>query len=810
MKKSIKQFFNKTNAIHFLVLTGFILFSVSFFYPVLSGKQLIQSDIQQYSGMSRQVEEYRSEGEEIYWIDNAFGGMPTYQLGARYPYDFLTPIHKIFQLIPQPSEILFLYLLGAYLFLLIIKMPIPIAILGAFAYGLSTYLLIIIQVGHNTKAQALAYMPLVMGGMYLLLNNKRLLGFLLTVLALSMQIRANHYQMTYYMLLLMLVIFIFYGIKAMKDKSLKSFTKNSILLITSGILSLGLNAPPLLATSEYTQFSTRGKSELNLNPDGSLKESTGGLSRDYITQFSYGIFESLNLIIPRIQGGGSREDLGENSDLYEFLVQNGVSQSQSKSFVSNVPTYWGSQPILEAPAYVGITVIFLAIIALFLVRGPLRNGLFFGVILSLLLSWGKNLPWLTNFFIDYFPLYNKFRAVSSIQVILEFCFPILACLGVYQIFVKNDKNNVKSILKISVGFISLLILLLFSKGLLDFSGLMDGYISEGYGPVMMEQILKARKQIYNYDLIRAIIFCLIISTLYFLFYWAKIGKNTAIIFLTAIVLIDLIGISNRYIDREMFVSPRQKKGLFQPRSGDQAILQDDSRFRVFEPSLQLSGARTSYFHSSLGGYHGAKPRRFEELFDYFSTHQIQGVMDMLNVKYLLFEEASQQKVVDNPTALGNAWTIDSLKVASSADDLLEQMKTLDFSNQALVLKNETPQNIPHRFNSDATKEIYLISAKPTNLRYAFSASEEQMVVFSEIYYPNGWYAEIDGKAVDHFPVNYVLRGMLVPAGNHTINFRFEPQVINLGVNIRLIALLVFLMLVSSMVYDQIKKNPVQK
>ena len=227
MKKSIKQFFNKTNTIHFFVLTGFVLFSVSFFYPVLSGKKLIQSDIQQYSGMSRQIQEYREDGEEIYWIDNAFGGMPTYQLGARYPYDFLTPIHKIFQLIPQPSEILFLYLLAAYLFLLIIKMPIPIAILGAFAYGLSTYLLIIIQVGHNTKSQALAYMPLVIGGMYLLLNNKRLLGFLLTVFALSMQIRANHYQMTYYMLLLMLVIFIFYGIKAIREKSLKSFSKSS-------------------------------------------------------------------------------------------------------------------------------------------------------------------------------------------------------------------------------------------------------------------------------------------------------------------------------------------------------------------------------------------------------------------------------------------------------------------------------------------------------------------------------------------------------------------------------------------------------
>ena len=322
----------------------------------------------------------------------------------------------------------------------------------------------------------------------------------------------------------------------------------------------------------------------------------------------------------------------------------------------------------------------------------------------------------------------------------------------------------------------------------------------------MGKILEARKQIYNYDLIRAIVYCLLISALYFLFYKAKIGKTKAITILTVIVLIDLIGISNRYINREMFVSPRQKKSLFQPRSGDLAILKDDSRFRVFEPALQLSGSRTSYFHNALGGYHGAKPRRFEELFNFFSAHQIQGIIDMLNVKYLLFEEDNQQKVVKNHTALGNAWTIDSLKVVSSADKLLLQMKKLDFSNQALILKNEAPQNIPYVFDGDAIKEIDLISATPTKLSYSFSASEDQLVVFSEIYYPNGWYAEIDGKAVDHFPVNYVLRGILVPSGNHTISFRFEPKVIKLGVNIRLISLLVFLLIVSYMVYDKIKNR----
>ena len=807
MRKSIKKFLNKTIVYHFLVITGFALFSVTFFYPVLSGKQILQSDIQQYSGMSRQIKDYRAKGEEIYWIDNAFGGMPTYQLGAKYPYDFLTPIHKIFQLIPQPAEILFLYLLCTYLFLLIIKMPIPIAILGSFAYALSTYLLIILQVGHNTKAQAIAYMPIVIGGLYMILNNKRLLGFILTVFSLSMQIRANHYQMTYYMLILMMIIFIFYGFKSFKDRSFKLFAKNSIILISSGLIALGLNAPPLLATSEYAKFSTRGETELKFNSDGTPKESTGGLSKDYITQFSYGIFETLNLIAPRIQGGGSTEDLGENSDIYEFLIENGVTVTQSKEFAANVPTYWGSQPILEAPAYVGISVIFLATIALFLVKSPLKNGLFLGVIISLLLSWGKNFPLLTNLFIDYFPLYNKFRAVSSIQVILEFCFPILACMGVYKVFEKKEKKNLQYILKISLGFISSLLIILFSAGFLDFSGPMDSYIREGYGPILMEQIVSARKQIYNYDLTRAIIYCLLISIVYLLFHFGKIGKTTAVISLIVIVLIDLIGISNRYIDREMFVSPRKKMTLFQPRSGDKTILKDNSRFRVFEPSLQLSGARTSYFHDAVGGYHGAKPRRFEELFDFFSSHQIQGVIDMLNVKYLLFEEANQQKIIENPTVLGNSWTVDSLIVVNSADELLKEMKTLNFSNQALVLKKEIPKNISYSFNSNALKEINLTSAKPTNLSYDFNASENQMVVFSEMYYPKGWFAEIDGEIVEHFPINYILRGMIVPKGKHKINFLFDPPVIKLGSIIRLLTLLLFFLILFYMFYVSNKKKP---
>ncbi|MEK9603044.1 MAG: YfhO family protein [Flavobacteriaceae bacterium] len=807
MKKLTEKLINKNNFKHLAVIFGFALFSILFFYPVISGKSLIQSDISQYSGMSRQLQEYReNHNEEIYWIDNAFGGMPTYQLGARYSYDFLTPIHKLIQLIPQPAEILFLYLLSAYFFLLIIRMPIPIAVFGAFAYGLSTYLLIILQVGHNTKAQALAYMPLVIGGMYMILNNGGFRGLILTVFALSMQIRANHYQMTYYMLLLMLVIVIVYGIHALRSQNHKSFLRQTTLLIVAGILALGLNAPPLLATAEYTQFSTRGNSELVLNSDGSEKEKTGGLSTDYITQFSYGIFESLNLIAPRIQGGGSSENLGENSELYQFLIQNGLSRSQAKSFVSNVPTYWGDQPILEAPAYVGITVVFIAFLTLFFVKGRLRNGLLTGIILSLLLSWGKNLPFLTQLFIDYFPLYNKFRAVSSIQVILEFCFPVLACLGLYRLLLKPETVEIKKILKVGMGFVAFLLILLFFKGSLDFSGAMDSYLREAYGSILMEQIVSARKTIFTYDLIRAVAYSLAIMLVFFLFKNNKTSKNLTIFVLTALMLSDLIGVSQRYIDRDLFVSPRQKKNLFQAKAGDQLILKDTTRFRVYEPGLNLSGARTSYFHNAIGGYHGAKPRRYEELYEYFRTHQISGVMDMLNVKYLLIQEKNQQKVIENPSVLGVAWAVDSLLVVDTADAVLESMKTIDFNRQAVVLKTEFPSDLSLSYNAQQLKKIELVKNHPTRLKYEFEAEEDQLMVFSEMYYPDGWTVSIDQENVDFFPINYVLRGLKVPSGEHTIEFRFDPPVIKMGSNIRLITILIFLSMVAVLGYQKFKSR----
>lgn len=640
----------------------------------------------------------------------------------------------------------------------------------------------------------------------MILNDRRFGGFILTVFALSMQIRANHYQMTYYMLLLMLVIGIVYGIHALKTKTHRNFLRQSLLLVLAGILALGLNAPPLLATAEYTKFSTRGKSELLRNPDGSLKEKTSGLSTDYITQFSYGIFESLNLLAPRIQGGGSSEDLGEDSELFDFLIQNGLPRSQAKSFVSNVPTYWGSQPILEAPAYVGVTVIFMAFLTLFFVKSRLRNGLLLGIILSLLLSWGKNFPLLTEFFIDYFPLYNKFRAVSSIQVILEFCFPVLACLGLYRLFEKPESKDFKTIVKPSLAFVLLLLIILLSKGFFDFSGAMDSYLGQAYGPVLMDQIVNARKSIFNFDLIRAVAYCLLILTILYYYGKRKISKNIALLALILIMLSDLLGVSQRYIDRELFVSPRQIKNLFTAQKGDQEIKADSSRFRVYEPGLKLSGARTSFFHNAIGGYHGAKPRRFEELYDFFNTQQIDGVMDMLNVKYLLVQQNNEQNIIKNPNVLGVAWAVDSLLIAANADGVLESMKSMDFSSQAVGLKSELPDNLPVKYDTQMMSKIELINNHPTNLKYEFEASEEQLLVFSEMYYPKGWSVKIDQQTVNVFPVNYVLRGLRVPSGKHTIEFTFDPSVVKIGVTVRILTLLVFIFILFFFGYQRFKEK----
>ena len=799
MRISINKVQIRKSLIHLYTAIGFAVVSLIFYSPLLEGKKLYQSDINQYEGMSREITDNRDNfSDEIYWIDNAFGGMPTFQLGAKFAYDILAPIHMLFRFIPRPAHTLFLYLLTMYILLMVLKIPWRIAVLGSIAFAFSTYLLIILQVGHNTKALAVSYIPLVVAGLLLLKQHKLLPGFLVSLVAISLQIRANHYQMTYYMLILLGIYFIVYLVDSYRKKDVKDFITYMSLFFLAGILSLGLNAPNILSTYDYSKYSTRSQSELKLNPDGTEKEISTGLDYDYITQYSYGIFESLNLIAPRVQGGASSEDVGEDSDLYEFLIDNNVPKPQAQSFIKSVPTYWGSQPILEAPAYIGASIAFLFILSLFVVKGPFKWWLLISFILSLLLSWGKNFPLLTNLFIDYVPFYNKFRAVSSIQVILEFAVPLLAVIGLNKFLADSDQKNIRR--SFAIFSVPLIILFLFS-GSLSFVGLYDNYYSNGYGQEIFNQIIEERKNIFNKDILRALLLGgIIFLTLRFS---KSIGRNFTFLIVFIIVFVDLYSVNSRYIDKDLFID--KSINTYQLSEIDNEILLDTLDYRVFNLSTGLSNASSSYYHNSLNGYHAAKLRRFQEYYDYLTFHDNEKLFNSLNVKYLIGkDDQDQDQLYVNPEALGNAWAVDSLLVLDNPDELLNKLKDTDISKIALGLKNSTPKDLPKIFDSKDLIEIEKVKNSSAHLTYNYNALSDQLIVFSEIYYPSGWEVFVDGDKSNFFDVNYLLRGMLIPKGKHKIEFYFSPKIVNTGINIRIITIIITFSLIAYMLYRENK------
>ena len=789
----------RKSLIHLYTAIGFAILSMIFYSPLIDGKKLYQSDINQYEAMSREIQENRDNiSDEIYWIDNAFGGMPTFQLGAKFAYDILSPFHLLFRFIPRPAHTLFLYLLTMYILLMVLKIPWRIAILGSVAFAFSTYLLIILQVGHNTKALAIAYIPLVVAGLVLLRQNNLLPGFLVSLLGISLQIRANHYQITYYMLILLGIYVIVYLIDSFRKKDLKEYIKYIGIFALAGILSLGLNAPNILSTYDYSKYSTRSQSELKLNPDGTEKELSTGLDYDYITQYSYGIFESINLIAPRVQGGASSEDIGRNSNLYKFLVDNNVPRKQADSFVSSVPTYWGDQPILEAPAYIGASIFFLFILSLFIVKGPFKWWLLISFILSLTLSWGKNFPLLTNFFIDYFPFYNKFRAVSSIQIIIEFAVPFLSVIGLHKFL---GDFNVKNINRTFIAFTVPLVLLFLFKGSLSFSGLYDDYYSSAYGPEVFRMIVEERQNIFNKDVIRAIIIgILMFATLRS---YKLIGRNFTFLIVFAIVFIDLFNVNNRYIDKELFID--KSYNTYQMTELDNEILLDTTDYRVFNVAAGLSNASSSYYHNSINGYHAAKLRRFQEYYDYLSFHDTEKLFNSLNVKYLIAkDENNEDQLYQNPDALGNAWPVDSLITVDTADELLIKLKDTDISKLALSINNSLPTSISKVYNSGDLVKIKKTKISSSHITYEFESLSDQLIVFSEIYYPSGWEVYIDDVKSEYFDVNYILRGMVVPSGVHKIDFYFSPRIVKTGLNIRILTIIITFSLIVYMVYKNNK------
>ena len=794
----------KTYLNHFICVAILGIVSVVYFYPIVSGKSIQQSDISQFLGMSKQIVDHREEfNEEPFWLDNAFLGMPSFQVSAKYPFDILYYIDQGIRFLPRPADYLFLYLISFYFLIISLRINYKYALFGALAFGFSTYLIIILGVGHNTKALALGYLPLVLSGFLITLRGDYLKGFIISSLFLGLQVHANHYQMTYYTLIMLLIVVVIHYWDFFKKNELRRIYQSLIVFLSVGLISLMMNAPSLLATKEYSEFSTRSKNDISINPDGSLKESMNGLDKDYITEYSYGILESFNLIFPRFMGGGSSETIRESSKLMEFIRSLEPNQAQQVYQFSKM--YWGNQPIVAAPAYLGISIFFIFLISLLLVNDLNRKWIVISIIISLILSWGKNFSVLTDFMIDSFPLYDKFRAVSSIQVIIEFCIPFLAVLGLKNFFSNDfdEKKKLNSLKYVSVFLISLiLIFYVFGGYILDFKS--DFEIFSQY-PEILNLIIEERKYLFEYDLIRSLIIVISVAIILFLFLKKLIKANVSLALLTIVLIFDLWDVNKSYVNADQFVNSTNVISPFTKAIYDEAILRDKSDFRVYEPQRGFSNARTSYFHKSIAGYHAAKPKRIQNLYDFYISNNNMKILSMLNVKYLIqISEDNPLGVTRNPNNLGNAWFIEETKIVDSADEELLNLNQVELKS-ICITQDQSLKGLNYKL--DNRNSIELVKRKANELVYKSSTTSTQFAVFSEAFYKKGWQAYIDNKPVSHYKVNYLLRGLIIPEGDHEIVFKFYPEIVKSGVYISIVSYLILFMIFIKLILD--KKN-VQK
>ena len=818
---------------HLLAILGFVVISLIYFYPVLQGKALYQSDIAQYTGMAKEQNDFRAnEKSEPYWTNSAFGGMPTYQMGASYPHNYIKKVDELLRFLPRPADYLFLYFFGFYCLLLVLKTDPLKAFFGALAFGFSTYLIIILGVGHNAKAHAIAYFPLVVAGILLTFNKKYISGGLLTLFAIALEINANHFQMTYYLLILLFAITIFYVYKSFKNKHFKSLFYSFGIIIAAGILAIGANATGILATAEYADFSIRGKSELTFNADGSKNQTNSAMNYDYITEYSYGVAESLNLFAPRLFGGSNSEKLDDKSKVYEFISKKGANSEEAKQFTENYGmTYWGEQPIVAAPAYIGAVVFFLAILCLFNDKRKIKYAFLGGAIFALMLSWGKNFSLLTNFFIDYVPMYDKFRAVSSVQVILELCLPVLAIMGLQSFFQSDKDQKFKSLWKSSAVALGIILILLLFKGFFNFSGNVDQQLLQMFGKQsedprfgieFIDALKSDRQSMYIADLMRSGFLILLSGGLLWMNFKNKLSNTLTVILVGILMVGDLVLIDKKYVDTKGFVSKQEVNEPFQPTAADLEILKDTSTYRVYDIQGRLQ-ARSSYFHKTIGGYSAVRPRRFDQLFDYIidkdladlaknideqtlSLTKNSAVLDALNVKYILVPTENGNISIKNRYANGNAWFVNDVKLVNSADEEMKALRTTDLKKTAIINQKYTLDFKNNLMAKDSVSSIKLITYKSNYIKYSSQNESEGLAVFSEIYYPKGWNVYIDGKINSHFRVDYVLRGMKIPAGKHTIEFKFEPQVVKTGSSIALISSILMLLLLIGGIYFENRKQ----
>lgn len=793
---------------HLVAVACFAVITIVYFLPLFSGKQVSQHDIMQWTGMSKEIVDFRDKYHaEPLWTNSMFGGMPAYQISVIYSANLINYVNSVLSLgFPAPASYIFIMMLGFYLMLIALKTDFRLSIAGALAFAFSSYHTVIIIAGHNSKAHAIAYMPLVIAGILMTFRNRLLLGSIITAIGLALQVYANHLQITYYLSLIILILVICELINSIIKKTIPAFLKASVVLAFAAVLGVLTNITNLWATYEYGKYSTRSQSEL------AEKKISTGLDKDYALEYSYGISETFTLLIPRFSGGASSEVLTTGSATYKALKENGSPEQQARNFITSVPLYFGDMRSTSGPPYAGASIVFLFVLGLFVLKGVNKWWLVAATILSVMLAWGENFITLSNIFFDHFPGYNKFRAVSMILVIAEFCIPVMAIFA----FKKITDGSIKQEALIKYLKYSLYIAGGFCLLVMVAPGLFSNFVSNSDEQLkdydwLVAAIREDRASAVRMDALRSLFFVFATGVLIWAYAKNKIKKLSNVYFILAmLVLVDMWPVAKRYLNDDHFVKKSKAEQPFTPSAADQQILQDnDPDFRVMNTTVStFNDASTSYYHKSIGGYHGAKLKRYQELVEYQMSKNNQSVLNMLNTKYFIFQpqQGSEPLAQRNPAACGHAWFVKEYKMVANADSELNALTNFDPKQIAFIDERFNDYMSGLNLTFDSLADIRLTNYLPNNLKYESNTSSEQFAVFSEIFYDKGWNAYVDGKLVPHIRVDYVLRGMRIPQGNHKIEFKFEPKVFYTGEKISMAASAILILLFAGIVFLEIKKK----
>ena len=815
---------------HLIAVAAFLILTVAFFAPLFGGKELKQQDINNWKGMSNEIVTYHEKsGESTLWTNSMFGGMPAYQISVVYGANLLQYVDKVVTLgLPAPASYLFLFMVGFYFLLLTLKVDPRVAVIGAIGFAFSSYFLIIIDAGHNSKAHAIGYMAPIVAGILLAYRGRMILGAAITGIALGLQLYANHLQITYYTMLMVIILLLVELYSFIKEKKIGEFIKISAVLAVVAVLAGLSNITNLWATQEYGKYSTRGPSELTANKEN----QTTGLDRDYITDWSYGVGESMTLVIPDFKGGASEAISSYNKDALKNVDTN------FRQYVGNFGAYFGDQPFTSGPTYAGAVLILLFVIGLFVVKGPVKWWLAAATVLSLLLSWGRNFMGFTNFFLDHVPGYDKFRAVAMILVIAEFTIPLLAILAVDQMIKEADFYKVygkKLLTAIGiVGGITLLIAI--SPGTFtsfysqkEYDQVLQSLKGQQGAQETVDQffsaVSEARRHIVVSDAERSFGFILLAAVLIWTFARYRYKKEYFVYGLMFLVLIDLAVVDRRFISSDDFVKKTKDSAPWEESTADLMMKPDTTQsYRVLNIAVNtFNDASTSYYHQSIGGYHGAKLKRYKELIDYsltvemsrirtalqsrdsnaFSLIVSQPALNMLNTKYIIVQP--DLAPLQNTGALGNSWFVNETKIVENADSEIAAIAEFNPKTTVIIDKRYSDKLTGMSPSSDTSATIVLTKYKPNDLTYSSKSSTERIAVFSEIFYDKGWNAYVDGKKSDYFRADYVLRAMRIPSGTHTVEWKFEPEVYTTGERISFAGSLALLLVMGMVVYTEVKK-----